>query len=226
MPRLAGENDRPFNRMVDTLARRERILKELIDILADEAAENVLARKKLQKEAAVSKLHEDTLFQIASIDPLTGLANRRLLRELVCQAIADTRRGNRRFALMFVALDNFKPVNDTYGHVTGDMLLSVIAARLKRLLRESDIVARYGGDEFVVVIKAVKNDDQARVVAAKILAHIAEPGTGNGVTCGVQASIGIAMYPDHGGDMDMLLEAADAAMYNVKKTKKNGFEFA
>jgi diguanylate cyclase (GGDEF)-like protein len=132
--------------------------------------------------------------------------------------LALLERQNGQAAVLFIDLDRFKPINDQHGHKVGDEVLREIAARLTRSLRQSDLVARQGGDEFLVLLTASSGIVNSEVVAAKLKEAIEAPIVVEGSAHHVGASIGIAHYPEDGADLDTLIERADAAMYHVKKS--------
>jgi diguanylate cyclase (GGDEF)-like protein len=150
-------------------------------------------------------------------DALTGLPNRILFRDRVEQATARARRTGGLFAVMIIDLDGFKEVNDTLGHHVGDVLLQRVATRLRSTLRECDTVSRLGGDEFAVLVPELYEANAAADAAHRLLASLQEPFELQDLTLGLQASLGIACYPDHGEDVDMLMQRADVAMYTAKR---------
>jgi diguanylate cyclase (GGDEF)-like protein/PAS domain S-box-containing protein len=162
---------------------------------------------------------------LATHDEMTGLVNRTMFGEFLARAIARCHRPGRGFAVMFVDLDRFKVVNDSLGHEAGDELLRVIALRLRTTLRTSDVVARFGGDEFVLLVEDVKDRDAAMVVARNLLAAVIAPVEIAGHECRVTASIGIVLCPEDAVDAETLLKHADVAMYHAKEEGKNGFQF-
>lgn len=164
-------------------------------------------------------LHAD-LSHAARYDELTGLPNRRLFQDRILSAIARCRRGQSRGALLFIDLDDFKLVNDVHGHMAGDQLLQAIARRITSCVREADTVARIGGDEFVALLENVADREQADVVAGKIQQVISMPLVLDGCTLRPHASIGIALYPEHGEVIDQLMRHADQAMYACKAARK------
>ena len=153
-------------------------------------------------------------------DGLTGLPNRDLLRRRVDDALAEARRRGSGVAVLLLDLDRFKEVNDTLGHQSGDLLLQGLAARLSTLIRNTDTVARLGGDEFAVVSPGAGDAESAMALAERIRAGLDEPFALAGLTVQVEASIGIALFPEHGDDVEALIRHADVAMYNGKKTHR------
>jgi diguanylate cyclase (GGDEF) domain len=162
---------------------------------------------------------------LANYDPLTQLPNLRRTKEGLRQILTLARRGGFASAVMFIDLDGFKAVNDTYGHAVGDGVLRIVADRLAHSVRESDMVGRIGGDEFVVVLSHMTRPTDAGQVAGKIIEKLSKPMNVQGTVCQVGASIGIAIFPDHGEDEESLLKSADKAMYAIKTTGKNSFAF-
>jgi len=172
------------------------------------------------------KLAEGRIQNIAHHDSLTGLPNRLLFDDRLNQALTLAKRDSRQFALLYLDLDKFKLVNDTLGHSAGDELLKSVAARIRRQVRESDTVARVGGDEFTVILPDLAKPEQAETVARKIIAAVAAPFQLGPRKQSVEigSSIGIAVYPQDAGDAQALIKAADAAMYSAKQTG-NSFHF-
>ncbi|PKO62377.1 MAG: hypothetical protein CVU24_04425 [Betaproteobacteria bacterium HGW-Betaproteobacteria-18] len=168
------------------------------------------------------KASEVRLQQLAHFDVLTGLPNRALFSDRLCQAIAKARRDKTGLALMFIDLDKFKPVNDQLGHQVGDLLLKDVARRLSDCVRrESDTVARIGGDEFVVMLPEMETLPSATLVAEKILAALNRRFEIGSHQIHISSSIGIAFFPEHGTDEHKLLQSADAAMYQAKQNGRN-----
>jgi diguanylate cyclase (GGDEF)-like protein len=165
------------------------------------------------------KLTEERIQRVAHHDSLTGLPNRLLFNDRLNQAISLAKRDSRQFALLYLDLDKFKPVNDTLGHTAGDELLKSAAARILHQIRESDTVARVGGDEFTVILPAIARREDAETVAKKIIAALATPfQLGRQMqSVDIGTSIGIALYPADAQDADALVKAADAAMYSAKQ---------
>lgn len=168
---------------------------------------------------------EEDIRKMATSDALTGLPNRTLLTDRLHLALAASIRRQCGVAVLFLDLDHFKQVNDTYGHAVGDELLKAVAARLGSVLRRNDTVARLGGDEFVVVLAEISRPEDAAAVASKIVLSIQEPFSIAGHTLTIGTSIGIALSPRDGSDERMLLKHADAAMYSAKKEGRGTFCF-
>jgi diguanylate cyclase (GGDEF)-like protein/PAS domain S-box-containing protein len=162
---------------------------------------------------------------LATHDEMTGLVNRTLFNEMLNNAIARDRRYGRRFAVLFIDLDRFKIINDSLGHEGGDQLLKEMASRLRANVRESDVLARFGGDEFALLAQEVPDRQTAALIARNLLLVALRPVRIGGQQCRVTASIGIAMYPDDAQDVTALLRNADMAMYRAKEEGKNGFQF-
>lgn len=165
---------------------------------------------------------QDRLQHMAQYDQLTGLPNRGLLCDRMKVALATARREQGRWALLYLDLDKFKQVNDTLGHDVGDLLLQEVAKRLKQCMRESDTVARVGGDEFVVLLQRISLPEQAMLVAEKIRSDLNQPFAIDGHILNIIPSIGIALYPEHGDDEQQLLKHADQAMYLAKNSHHRG----
>jgi diguanylate cyclase (GGDEF)-like protein/PAS domain S-box-containing protein len=179
----------------------------------------------VSREITEQKLAEERIQYLATHDGLTGLPNRVMFNQLLGLEIESARRYERKFAVLFIDLDRFKSVNDTLGHAAGDTLLKEMAARLKLALRASDVVARMGGDEFVVLVQEVSDADQIAAVARKILSATLRPVEIAGQECRVTASIGICMYPGDAQDEESLMKNADMAMYLAKEAGKNNYQF-
>lgn len=162
------------------------------------------------------KLQEEEIRHLAHHDILTGLPNRLLFGDRLRQALLAAQREGHKLAVIFFDLDKFKPVNDSYGHAVGDVLLQQAATRLRGTLRASDTLARLGGDEFIVLLPRVSDTDDARKVAEDILRELNRPFMTEGFTLHISASLGVAVYPDGALDADSLLRCADSAMYEAK----------
>jgi diguanylate cyclase (GGDEF)-like protein len=160
----------------------------------------------------------------AQYDALTGLPNRLLFQDRLAQAMHGARRHGTRLTVMFIDLDGFKRVNDSLGHQAGDLLLTQVAARFRRVIRSSDTLARMGGDEFMVVLVNARDTRASVRVAQKLLQSLREPFQVAGHELVVTASIGLSFYPEDGTHQDELQRHADAAMYKAKASGRNGFQ--
>lgn len=166
---------------------------------------------------------EKQLSYLAFVDPLTGLANRSLLLDRMREQLVAARRTARPFAVLMADLDGFKAVNDSLGHEAGDVLLREVARRFRGVVRDSDTVARLGGDEFAFLLPAVGSAQMAALVAGRTIRSLSDPVVVDGKPCRVGVSLGVAVFPEHGGNIDGLLAAADAGMYASKRAGKNRF---
>jgi diguanylate cyclase (GGDEF)-like protein len=182
--------------------------------------------RQLAKALAASKAAEERLSFMAQHDVLTGLANRALFSDLFKQALAESKRYEQIMALMYLDLDNFKQINDSFGHGMGDLLLKEAAHRMMAAIRESDTVARIGGDEFVLLLRSVDSEDSALLVAEKIRLAMTQPFDLAGQQLHISASIGIALYPRHGSNEVELAQKADSSMYRAKKNGRNNVQMA
>ncbi|HEY6897005.1 MAG TPA: GGDEF domain-containing protein [Rhodocyclaceae bacterium] len=178
--------------------------------------ENSIAQRTTELRVA-----NEELTNLASHDALTGLPNRKLLSDRVQIALASARRNSTQLAMLFIDLDEFKPINDTLGHEFGDQLLKKAARRIEACMRESDTVARFGGDEFIVLLPNIESPVDALAAAEKIRLTISHPFELAGQSRKISTSIGIAIFPEHGSDESALYKNADAAMYQAKKDGRN-----
>ncbi|MFH0994359.1 MAG: sensor domain-containing diguanylate cyclase [Pseudomonadota bacterium] len=178
------------------------------------AIEDISTRKEMEQE----------IKRIAYHDPLTGLPNRILLIDRLNMAISQTDRNRKKVALMMLDLDKFKEINDTLGHPIGDLLLQAVAKKMTKILRKEDTVARFGGDEFVLVLPEQRDIRTALKVARKIIDAFRSEVVLEGHSIIITGSIGIALYPDHGADIDTILKNADRAMYQAKQAGRNQYQ--
>jgi|GEM_PF-3450325 len=199
-----GEMAGVFNDMVEKLSHRE---------------------DSLQVELNERRHIEEKLSEIAHFDPVTNLPNRNSFDSQIARVLLNYKYKEEKFALLYIDLDNFKYVNDTFGHHLGDLLLSRIAQRMRKTLRQGDFVARLGGDEFVVIMSVFSDDTQIREVAEKILAVLQSPFALEGREVFIGASIGISICPINGKDSETLKRQADSAMYLAKNMGKNNYQF-
>ena len=184
--------------------------------------EDISDKKKqqhlLQKQA--KKLEE-----LAYHDPLTALPNRTLFRDRLSQAISYSKRHDKKFALLFIDLDRFKQINDSLGHQFGDQVLLEVAKRIKSVIREEDTLARFGGDEFLVIARDILDKEDARKIAEKILESLQKPFNMRGQDVYTTISIGVSLYPDDSQNGENLIKFADSAMYQAKEEGRNNFRF-
>ncbi len=210
---------------------------EVTSKLDVDAQGEIIGYHGITREVTERKRLQEQVQQLAFHDPLTHLANRRLLVEHLDQAMSSSKRSLRHGALLFLDLDNFKSLNDTHGHAIGDLLLIEVAIRLKACGREADTVARFGGDEFVVLLCELNTQQheataQAAAIAEKIRARLAEPyalqAAADQATIEHRctASIGMALFHGHEASQSAVIEAADAAMYQAKVGGRNRVQFA
>jgi len=196
------------NKPVDYYPQESDVVQQIADIAYD----------YIQRKQA-----EERIEYLAYYDVLTGLPNRTLLLDRINQAIAHSKRIKRSFALCFLDVDGFKPINDRYGHEIGDQLLMEISLRLKDAIREGDSLSRLGGDEFIMVLTQLDNPDDYEIIIKRILSALAEPFVMDAIQVQVTASIGITFYPQDDHDADTLLRHADQAMYKAKASGKNQY---
>lgn len=179
----------------------------------------------VQNDISEQKLAEENLLHMATHDALTGLPNRSLLQDRISQAIGHAERMQREIAVLFLDIDRFKNINDSLGHAAGDALISILARRLRGVVRMVDTVARVGGDEFVIVLTDVTRESDITQVLPNLIAAITQPVLVEGQELAVTVSIGISAYPRDGRDVANLLKNADTAMYQAKESGRNGFRF-
>lgn len=204
------------------------------NLTGDEAV-SALAQQRLGQENVIGgfqahflwtvltrlKQTRDQIAHLAYHDALTGLPNRTLFYDRLSQAIARARRNREVFAVLYLDLDGFKAVNDQFGHDIGDALLRESARRIQACVRESDTVARMGGDEFTVILNAIERPGNVQRVTDCLLRTLSSPFVLHTQTCQVGASIGVALYPEHAQTAEDLVKKADAAMYWAKHAGKN-----
>ena len=176
----------------------------------------------IQVAAAIERKQTETWLQyVARHDQLTDLPNRELFHDRLRSSMARARREQTRMAVLYIDLDKFKEVNDSFGHDTGDLLLCEVARRINECVRESDTVARIGGDEFAVLLNSITLPEHASAVAGKIRRSLEQPFGLAGRQPNVSSSIGIAIYPEHGEEDRQLMRHADDAMYAAKRQGGN-----
>ncbi|MFY0642013.1 MAG: diguanylate cyclase [Bermanella sp.] len=177
------------------------------------------------KDVRQQKAAEEQLKKLAHFDYLTGLANRSLYQDRLSQALIRAKRHSSRCALLFFDLDNFKPINDQYGHEIGDLALQVVATRLTQQVRDNDTIARLGGDEFVIIIEDLNTSEDAANLAQKIIESLSKPFQLKDHTLHLGCSVGISIYPDNADDHLSLTRNADIAMYAAKASGSNQYYF-
>jgi len=186
---------------------------------------DITIRKNAEKHLSQVTKEIIHLAHSAEHDSLTGLPNRLLLSDRICQAIAVAQRRARQIAVLFLDLDGFKHVNDSLGHSTGDKLLQSVAQRLKECVRAPDTVSRQGGDEFILLLPEIEKTENAAITARRVLQALAEPHSIEGQELHITASIGVSVYPDNGMDAESLIKNADTAMYQAKENGRQNFKF-
>ncbi|MCI4624474.1 MAG: diguanylate cyclase [Candidatus Magnetoovum sp. WYHC-5] len=186
-----------------------------------------ISRDITQLKSVEEKLleNEKQLSFLAYHDPLTTLPNRLLFSDRIKQTIAYSKRQNKKFALMFLDLDHFKDINDTLGHDKGDELLKEVAKRLKQCIRESDTVARQGGDEFVFLLADIHSREDVKSVTSKIIKTLETDFLLGDTQMSITTSIGISIFPKDGENIDTLVKKADIALYNAKAAGRNNYQF-
>lgn len=175
--------------------------------------------------ALASSEKEEQLYHQAHYDSLTGLPNRQLLKDRFSREIIHAKRDNRNVAVLFLDLDRFKNINDSLGHSAGDILLQQASQRLKKVLRDTDTIARIGGDEFTIILSNINKPTDAGPVAKMLIDSMSEPFIISGQTNFVGASVGISIYPTDGHDCDEIMKKADTAMYRAKALGRNTYTF-
>ncbi|MDD2781329.1 MAG: sensor domain-containing diguanylate cyclase [Sulfuricurvum sp.] len=165
---------------------------------------------------SLQKAYEQQLIIDSHHDSLTGLPNRLFFNQILRQTLSRAERSHKTFALFFIDLNQFKEVNDTYGHECGDILLRTVAERLQTNIRTDDFVARLGGDEFIIIFESIKNQNEAITVAKALIEKTKQPLVIEGCEVTPSISIGIAFYPEQACDAETLLRCADKAMYHAK----------
>jgi diguanylate cyclase (GGDEF)-like protein len=234
--------DLPDAQGLNALARLLAVAPEIPLIVIAEAADSLLATRSLQagaqdfivkrgasgsgiwkaiQDAIQRKSVERRLLALAFQDPLTGVANRTMFRQRLAQSLARNRRDRKPFSVLLLDMDHFKSINDSLGHDAGDMFLQEVARRLSATVREYDTVARFGGDEFAVLLDQLESPGEALAVATRILVALAQPYGISEIEVVSTASIGVASYPEVGETIEELIKAADTAMYRAKHMGRN-----
>ncbi|MCH9671719.1 MAG: GGDEF domain-containing protein, partial [Gammaproteobacteria bacterium] len=166
------------------------------------------------------------LEQLATHDALTGLLTRKSFEEHFERALVGGQRHSDRIGLMFIDIDNFKEVNDRFGHPAGDCVLLTLATRLRRSIRDGDTAARLGGDEFVIVLTGLASNEPVELAASRVLSDLRQPVDFEGTEIGVTVSIGVSLFPEDGGDKGSLLASAEKSCHDAKERGRNAIAFA
>jgi len=231
----SGEHDaRYYDRLWQTILRGEMwsgetiernargenyIVRQTITPILDETGE-IACFVAIHHDITERKQTEEKIRRLAHFDSLTGVPNRALFYDRLHQAISLGERHQRRFALLYLDLDGFKPINDLYGHRCGDAVLRISARRIANQVRSSDTVARLGGDEFAILLQDVSEEEAALRIAENVIETVSAPMNAEGQEIEIAASIGIAFFPRSGRDADALIHEADRAMYEAKRAGK------
>jgi diguanylate cyclase (GGDEF)-like protein len=216
------EDDELVQKAIDAGAQDFLLKDEVTTRRLMRAVRQSQHRRRL--EEALSRVRED-LRELAEQDALTGLANRYDFERALAFSVARGQRDGGRLAVLLLDVDNFKTVNDTFGHAVGDQLLIEVARRLSTVVRDSDLLARLGGDEFVILANDMERDDQATLLAKRVVACFTEPMVFGETTWTVTTSIGIAVFGDYTNNPSDLMRCADIAMYRAKKAGRNQAHF-
>ncbi|HEX9502904.1 MAG TPA: GGDEF domain-containing protein [Patescibacteria group bacterium] len=197
------------------LAMGVQVMVEVIRERIKELETEIERRKKVEEQIRHQALH----------DALTGLPNRKALEERMSAALAHAKRNNELLAVLYLDIDGFKPINDTYGHHIGDLLLKEFATRIRKSIRKEDIASRVGGDEFIIVLSQPKSKPNVVHVVRKLLKALKPAANFDPHKLFIRASIGIALYPDDGKELLPLLSRADSALLQAKQDGKNSYFF-
>ena len=223
-------SNRPFQPGMESVIEKSETIEGKVQDCADDLATvnqaleaEVIERQMLEYQLVAAKQQEEAARHAAFHDPLTSLPNRVLFNERLEHGLIQAHRHGWTLAVMFIDLDGFKNINDTYGHEAGDKVLLTVADRLKSITRNDDTVSRHGGDEFLYLLLELKNEEDAAMIAEKIILTVAEPcivKVNNVETSlSIRPSIGIAIFPKDGETADALVKNADKAMYLAKRNK-------
>jgi diguanylate cyclase (GGDEF)-like protein len=197
-----------------------RSLEISISLIRD-AADNPTGFRGILRDITERIRSEETIRKLAYHDALTGLPNRFLFYDRLTMAVARATRAGNMVAVIMLDLDKFKEVNDSLGHTVGDLLLKAVSERLVRIMRRGDTVARMGGDEFMVIAPDIKSVDGGSIVGKKIVEAVRNPFLCDGHRLAITTSLGIAFFPEHGSNPEILVQRADIAMYRAKHSGRN-----
>lgn len=213
-------------RILEKKVSRSEMNRALLEEILETHSNALKARNaELEQSQALLRESEARYKSLAHHDTLTSLLNRTYFQEHLCHAIAHAKRQSMILAILFMDLDRFKPINDNFGHSTGDNLLVQIARRLATCVRQEDIIARFGGDEFAILLENLGDCTMAQTIAERIISVMTEPFYISNHSFGIGVSLGISLYPSDEEDPEKLIEKADLAMYANKKNKAAGYRF-
>ena len=199
------------------------VLLVVLLVTASTVLWGILLRRRVRAQTQMLRESEERFRRLAQSDGLTGMASRSFLLERLDEAVEKAREKGSRVGVLMVDLDHFKEVNDTLGHHAGDELLRMVAARIRESVRKTDLVARMGGDEFVVLLPDLRDVAEAELIGAKVVANVLAPAEIGGRLMAISASVGVCVYPDGGANGNALLQNVDAAMYRAKEGGRNSF---
>jgi diguanylate cyclase (GGDEF)-like protein len=221
--RLEQSIIRPLSRLTSTVQRvtydQDYSMRPLVES-ADEIGQLSMAFRDMM---SILQERDSRLQDLAYFDSVTALPNRHFFKERIEEVVSRTLSRKQRSCLMLVDLDDFKLVNDTFGHQVGDDLLHVVGKRISGVLRNNDIVCRIGGDEFALILENVKDFTLLRMLADRVIVSVSKTAMLHGCEVKIGASIGISVIPDHAVETSGLLKTADSAMYKVKEKRKNAY---
>ena len=209
----------------DAVKDKVEDVAQQLTIVNEALADEILERERLEHQLVAVMAQEESARHDAFHDTLTGLPNRVLFNDRLEHALAQAKRYNWSLAVMFMDLNKFKEINDTYGHSAGDILLQTISKRLLEITREDDTISRHGGDEFLYLLMQIESKVDISLIANKIINSIEQPCSLEGQDIVISPSIGISIYPKDGDSSEALIKSADKAMYQAKR-RKSGFAYA
>jgi diguanylate cyclase (GGDEF)-like protein len=214
-----------YNYLIKTLAAEQENAERLREAhqLLDQT--NLSLEEKVKQRTFELADANRRLRRLVNHDPLTGLPNRILFYKQLDHSIIQAQHHSSKLAILFIDLDNFKQINDSFGHIIGDRLLTKVAERLQKKVRESDTVARLSGDEFAIIIEELSSEQDASVVITKHIQSLSKPFELDDIKIDLSASIGVSIFPLDGENADVLVRRADTAMYRVKHSTKDDFQF-
>ena len=219
-----GEPTKGFDWQIIRKDGTKRYIEASVSLQKD-SSDKPMGFRGIVRDVTERKQIEQQLNHMATHDVLTGLPNRMLFIDRLEVALAQSKRNRHKLAVMMLDLDNFKNVNDTLGHMVGDQLLKEVGYRLSGLVRQSDTVARLGGDEFIILLSDIERREDSVGIAEIVLKAFQQPFVFGNHKITSSTSIGIAVYPDDGEDIDALLKNSDMAMYSVKTQGRNNYKF-